>query len=194
MSIHMITDPQANFIRDLCAKKDIDPQHRDMILARVDEKNVTKTLASDWITRLKDKPNRPNVDTDHPDSDRTTWAPEDMGGEYWAMTKGDAQIPRGSYGLETPGPQFTNDTTFFSVWISDDGSRWTVRMYVSDERVKLSRTVQYAVLDAIATNPAEAAELFGHEFGKCGICGRGLTNDESRARGIGPVCADRYGW
>lgn len=25
-------------------------------------------------------------------------------------------------------------------------------------------------------------------------CGRTLTNDESRARGIGPVCAAKAGW
>jgi hypothetical protein len=30
--------------------------------------------------------------------------------------------------------------------------------------------------------------------GRCGICGRRLTNPESRERGIGPDCAQRAGW
>ena len=30
--------------------------------------------------------------------------------------------------------------------------------------------------------------------GSCGHCGRTLTNEESRARGIGPICAGKMGW
>lgn len=114
--------------------------------------------------------------------------------DVWVMIKDDMLVPRGSYGLETPQPNFTNDITFFSVWINDDGSRWTVRMWVSDERQKINRSLQYKVLEAIAENPAEAAACYGHNIGKCGICSRKLTNDESRARGIGPICAERFGW
>ena len=51
------------------------------------------------------------------------------------------------------------------------------------------------ILARIAAVGAEAASArYGHEIGECGICGRQLTNDESRARGIGPVCAAKAGW
>lgn len=46
----------------------------------------------------------------------------------------------------------------------------------------------------VATDPKAAAEAHGHEYGYCSCCGRELTNPESVARGIGPICADRWGW
>ncbi len=46
----------------------------------------------------------------------------------------------------------------------------------------------------VATDPKAAAEAHGHEYGYCSCCGRELTNPESVARGIGPVCAERWGW
>jgi hypothetical protein len=50
-----------------------------------------------------------------------------------------------------------------------------------------------AVLDC-ASNPEKAAVAYGKAWSTCGICGRGLLNDESIARGIGPICAERFGW
>ena len=50
-----------------------------------------------------------------------------------------------------------------------------------------------AVIDC-ATDPEKAAVAFGKAFSSCGMCGRGLLNDESIARGIGPICAERFGW
>lgn len=37
----------------------------------------------------------------------------------------------------------------------------------------------------------EEAEKFGKLYGICGCCGRTLTNEESIAKGIGPICASR---
>lgn len=45
-------------------------------------------------------------------------------------------------------------------------------------------------LDAIRADPAARAR-YGREIGSCGVCGRALTNGESRALGIGPVCGGR---
>ncbi len=50
-----------------------------------------------------------------------------------------------------------------------------------------------AVLDC-ASDPEKAAVAYGKAWSSCGICGRGLLNDESIARGIGPICAQRFGW
>lgn len=46
----------------------------------------------------------------------------------------------------------------------------------------------------VAADPAAAATAHGHEYGYCSCCGRELTNPESVARGIGPICAERWGW
>lgn len=46
----------------------------------------------------------------------------------------------------------------------------------------------------IKDNPREAAELFGRLVGSCGRCGRELSDDDSRARGLGPICAGKSDW
>jgi len=45
---------------------------------------------------------------------------------------------------------------------------------------------------AAATDPASAATAYGLRTGTCSCCGAELTNAESRARGIGPICAERF--
>lgn len=50
------------------------------------------------------------------------------------------------------------------------------------------------VVARVAADPAAAATAHGHEYGYCACCNRELTNPESVARGIGPICADRWGW
>jgi hypothetical protein len=49
-------------------------------------------------------------------------------------------------------------------------------------------------LEWIKANPREAAELFGRLTETCGRCGRDLSDDDSRARGLGPVCAGKSEW
>lgn len=46
----------------------------------------------------------------------------------------------------------------------------------------------------IADNPRMEAVRFGHKTGNCAICGRALNNAESVQRGIGPICAEGFGW
>ena len=43
-----------------------------------------------------------------------------------------------------------------------------------------------------ATNPEAAAIAYGKQFGKCSVCARELSDPESVARGIGPICAEKY--
>lgn len=46
-------------------------------------------------------------------------------------------------------------------------------------------------LREVMANPTAALERWGRIIGSCGHCGRRLTNPESVARGIGPVCYAR---
>ena len=50
-----------------------------------------------------------------------------------------------------------------------------------------------AVLD-VCSNPAQAALAHGKAWSLCSVCGRTLTNDDSIARGIGPICAENFGF
>lgn len=51
-----------------------------------------------------------------------------------------------------------------------------------------------ALYEKVVSDPEAAMARFGHEIGRCGYCGRTLTDAESRARGIGPVCARSAGF
>lgn len=46
----------------------------------------------------------------------------------------------------------------------------------------------------VAANPSEAAVAYGRRTGNCAICARELTRGDSIDRGIGPICAEKYGW
>jgi hypothetical protein len=47
---------------------------------------------------------------------------------------------------------------------------------------------------AAAGDPAQAAIAYGKLVGRCSICNAELTDPESIARGIGPICQERYGF
>lgn len=46
----------------------------------------------------------------------------------------------------------------------------------------------------VAADPAGAAKAYGMRTGSCSCCGRALTNGASIDLGIGPICAEKYGW
>jgi len=86
---------------------------------------------------------------------------------------------------------------FYSVDRPTEG-RWAGRTFVnavaSDERHPIrNRESRNAILAAIAEQPERAMRLYAAELGRCGYCGRTLTDETSRAAGIGPDCADRHG-
>lgn len=49
-------------------------------------------------------------------------------------------------------------------------------------------------LAVIAENPRDAAIRYGKRTGSCACCGRTLSNATSIELGIGPICADRWGF
>lgn len=85
--------------------------------------------------------------------------------------------------------------------------QWAAAIFVKEGDTKLGRisggkfsrsfacddATEARVVAAIA-NPAEAAKAFGQRTGECSVCGRELTNKDSRALGIGPICAERFGF
>ena len=48
-------------------------------------------------------------------------------------------------------------------------------------------------LQAIAADPLAAAVRYGRLMGSCACCGRTLTDPKSVERGIGPICAGKWG-
>lgn len=106
-------------------------------------------------------------------------------------------VPAGRYAVETEEGA-VNTLAFYKVDRPTEG-RWAgyvfVKHLVSDAEERMSWAASKAILAKIAeAGPEAASARYSHEIGKCGVCNRTLTNDESRARGIGPVCAENAGW
>jgi hypothetical protein len=109
-------------------------------------------------------------------------------------------VPSGNYAVEH------DETTAFYVIDNVTNGKWKdwvfVKILASDQelRVGSQRPGQMYqgkhenLLRKIAENPYEASVLFGHKIGRCGICGKTLTDPESIEAGIGPVCAKKVGW
>jgi hypothetical protein len=118
-----------------------------------------------------------------------------------ATDRGDAYptaevVPAGRYAVATDDGA-TNELAFYKVDRPTAG-RWAgfvfVKHIVSDEELAVRGPAKATILSKIAADAPGAAARYGHEIGACGLCGRTLTNDESRARGIGPICAAKAGW
>jgi hypothetical protein len=97
-------------------------------------------------------------------------------------------VPDGRYAIDGPD----GATRFYRVNTPTEG-RWAGRTFVevqaSDEHYPLrDAAARQAILATIAADRMGALARYGHELGHCGVCGRTLTDEESRARGIGPIC------
>lgn len=58
---------------------------------------------------------------------------------------------------------------------------------------RLPDDVKEVILSA-SSDPLTAAIRYGKVSGECSCCGRELTDPQSIERGIGPICADKFGW
>lgn len=100
-------------------------------------------------------------------------------------------VPAGRYAVDNA----EGVLRFYVVDRPDEG-RWAGRTFVSvlasDERHPVKGDAARAVLAKIAEDPRAASIRFGRELGVCGVCGRTLTDEASRAAGIGPVCAGKF--
>ena len=47
---------------------------------------------------------------------------------------------------------------------------------------------------AVSADPYNSALAYGKKYGKCSVCNRDLTLEESVNRAMGAVCAKRFGW
>lgn len=99
-------------------------------------------------------------------------------------------IPDGRYAVDTP-----EGLRFYVVNTRDRGPYAGVQ-FISrqsgDNRLRIGPNERSTAKVLIAADPKAATVRYGRELGVCGVCGRTLTDEESRAAGIGPVCAARF--
>jgi Family of unknown function (DUF6011) len=169
------TDKQISYLEGLRDGKDLTtltPEQRAW-LDDADFSKIPKLRASDIITKLKELP----------------WKPREMDSsifkEMWEI-----EVDTGRYAI--PGED--GKLRFYSV--KRDGERMAlwVDVWASDARYPIRAIPQrIEILKEIAKDPIAAMKTFGNEIGKCGRCGRTLTDETSRAFGIGPDCRDILG-
>lgn len=172
------TTRQIDYINALIAQREMDDTGRDFIKRSLAE-GMTKNRASEIIGRLVALP----------------MASIERAAEVRDVTS--PKVPAGNYALAHPDDAL-NPIRFYAVQDGKDsrdsgGKDWRgkqfVKRYASDERYPVTGVERYRVLTTIASNPLEAAKLYGTETGQCCRCNRKLTRETSRALGYGPECA-----
>lgn len=100
-------------------------------------------------------------------------------------------VPAGRYAVATE----EGTLAFYRVDRPTEG-RWAgytfVKVQASDDEHPVRGAAARVVLGKIATDVQGASARYGQEIGVCGVCGKTLTDAESRARGLGPVCAAKF--
>jgi hypothetical protein len=113
-------------------------------------------------------------------------------GECLNLDDAIAGIADGYYAF--PSASGNNDLDFFRVHVKS-GHREILRVIGGHPDRALGSTETKAVVERLTScTPEELTEaqaLFGREIGRCGKCGRHLTDESSRQRGLGPECASK---
>ncbi len=86
-----------------------------------------------------------------------------------------------------------NAGALYVVEIEDDAYQGKIEN-VTFKAVRETKANTLARLQAIAADPKGAAIRYGQRTGTCSCCGRELTNHTSIEMGIGPICAQKWGF
>lgn len=170
------TEAQVKYIQDLLRQLEREP------LTFHEVANLSRSAASDEITALlaevaaRPKPTKPTTASASASASFRT-------------------IVAGYYAV--PSLTGNNDLDFFRVDVPEEG-RWAGYRFVKriiggrSGAFHIAKATQVKALEAIAAEPEKAALRFGQELGRCYRCGRTLTDETSRALGIGPDCRSRH--
>jgi hypothetical protein len=111
----------------------------------------------------------------------------------YSTAKGLKRSPKITVGGMVISPAKAASKNPGALYVKDGG---TYLGKVADGRFFASRECapaqQAKVMEFIA-DPKQASEVYGQETGTCCICNATLTS-EWKLRGIGPICAEKFGW
>jgi hypothetical protein len=110
-------------------------------------------------------------------------------------------LPNANYALPVKGLGLTktgtanNDLIFVAVK-TYKGVTYLRRLHGSVGsfvRKRIDPADSLIIVKAIAENPLAAVQAFGKAYSRCGKCGAELTDEDSRAHNLGPVCRKAFG-
>lgn len=82
-----------------------------------------------------------------------------------------------------------------AIYVKSDSGTYLGKVVGGKFQARWEATEEHkASLLKIAADPAGEARDYGKETGKCCCCGRELTDPDSIAAGIGPICAEGWGF
>jgi len=177
----LLTEKQLNFLRSLLVRKAIDgatfryiPLDEPTLDGTpTDLESMKKRDASnliDALLQLTDKP--------QPVTNKVARTLPDVPAGYYAIDGNKGEETK-FYRVDRPTQGRWAGRTFLKVQASNDF--WPVKNPGEVERVLLE----------ISVDSEAAMRRYGREIGRCGVCNRVLTDDVSRAEGIGPVCREK---
>ena len=179
----LVTEKQAKWIVDIAETK---ANVTDAMVASLSERlaqGFARSAASQFITRYKDWPNREQpfsaakAEASAPGAtDEELEAIVVPAGRY-ALRGADGVVK--FYRLDRPTQGKWAGYTFLKAQASDD--LYPIRNRAEKERI----------IAEIGRDVESAERLYGQELGKCSRCGRTLTDETSRAYGIGPDCRNK---
>jgi hypothetical protein len=182
------SEKQIAWVRDLVATREMPASWRERAEHLLDI-GPTKPEASKMITAMKDLPRKAQQQDEPHDPAFLAAAAEAMAPRTQQPR---VDVPAGRYAVDTEAGHLA----FYRVDRPTDG-KWAgytfVKVQASDELHPVRGGAAKAVLAKIAVDPTAAMLRYGQEIGKCGHCGRTLTDETSRELGIGPVCRAQLG-
>jgi len=158
-----ITDRQRSFLTSLVWERHSDAEEANAILETVD--TMTTREASAEIDRMLRMPK---------------------------VSQLRSQAPQGrSQGTAAEEGVYVLDGKVYKVVLAVHGSgRPYAKVLTKDDGFTIARGMVYRLGNARRLTVDEARK-YGALYGRCAVCGATLTDEESMAQGIGPVCATR---
>lgn len=104
-------------------------------------------------------------------------------------------LPASKYAVETP-----EGLKFYEVQVGKPGTKWDGFRFVSHlvghpgdwAKYPVKGAARKELLAELSVDAKAAAVLFSKNFTVCAVCGSPLSDPESLALGLGPVCATRF--
>lgn len=143
----------------------------------LDTREVTEAVRTAVETMLKDG-------TTIGEASSLISALKDMPRPAGDMIKPTRTIKAGRYSVDIDG-----QTRHIKVSTPQRG-RWAGYTFLTDlaDETAIRGVAKEIVLEHLTTDPTAHLTRYGRETGTCGHCARELTDPESIARGIGPIC------